>query len=286
MAARCGFGHRRRVVFAGRRRAVAPVLRQPRRLLSVTGSTLAWAQRAAASSAAAPGVSLLAARLMDELVSGRGAACGRLPVGACPGQAGGRATVGLRVTGSQPLAARKPPRAQGVEHVATSRGWRTRFGSGGRRRWVVLAVLVVAVAVAIVLIVLYAAAVPAVAAISPRLAGRRAPSAYWPKLDSAGGRSRSAVGYQPRSPASLPSPVRTRPREGRARSLALRSRRPANARRRCCWRTRTHDLHSRRRDRGAALRPGLTVTPRRDGADDHHGITPTRRAADCSYGRS
>jgi hypothetical protein len=44
-----------------RRRAVAPVLQQPRRLLSVTGSTLAWAQRAAASSAAAPGVSLLAA---------------------------------------------------------------------------------------------------------------------------------------------------------------------------------------------------------------------------------
>ena len=61
MAARCGSGHRRRVVFAGRRRAVAPVLQQPRRLLSVTGSTLAWAQRAAASSAAAPGVSLLAA---------------------------------------------------------------------------------------------------------------------------------------------------------------------------------------------------------------------------------
>jgi hypothetical protein len=26
----------------------------------------------------------------------------------------------------------------------------------------------------------------------------------------------------------------------------------------------------------------LTVTPRRDGADDHHGITPTPRAADCS----
>ena len=61
MAARCGSGHRRRVVFAGRRRAVAPVLQQPRRLLSVTGSTLAWAQRAATSSAAAPGVSLLAA---------------------------------------------------------------------------------------------------------------------------------------------------------------------------------------------------------------------------------
>src|ERR1043166_7970042 len=103
MAARCGFGHRRRVVFAGRRRAVAPVLQQPRRLLSVTGSTLAWAQRAAASSAAAPGVSLLAARLMDELVSARGAACGRLPVGACPGQAGGRATVGLRVTGQSTI---------------------------------------------------------------------------------------------------------------------------------------------------------------------------------------
>ena len=30
------------------------------------------------------------------------------------------------------------------------------------------------------------------------------------------------------------------------------------------------------RDRGAALLPA-TVTPRRDGADDHHGITPTRR---------
>jgi hypothetical protein len=26
----------------------------------------------------------------------------------------------------------------------------------------------------------------------------------------------------------------------------------------------------------------LTVTPRRDGADDHHGITPARRATDCS----
>src|SRR6266487_4287825 len=26
----------------------------------------------------------------------------------------------------------------------------------------------------------------------------------------------------------------------------------------------------------------LTVTPRRDGADDHHAITPARRAADCS----
>jgi len=83
-----GSGHRRRVVFAGRRRAVAPVLQQPRRLLSVTGSTLAWAQRAAASSGAAPGVSLLAARLMGELVSARGAAGGRLPVGACPGRAG------------------------------------------------------------------------------------------------------------------------------------------------------------------------------------------------------
>jgi hypothetical protein len=156
MAARCGFGHRRRVVFAGRRRAVAPVLQQPRRLLSVTGSTLAWAQRAAASSAAAPGVSLLAARLMDELVSGRGAACGRLPVGACPGQAGGRATVGLRVTGQSTIGSSQTAESAGVEHVATSRGWRTRFGSWGRRRWVVLAVLVVAVAVTIVLIVLYA----------------------------------------------------------------------------------------------------------------------------------
>ncbi len=70
----------------------------------------------------------------------------------------GRASHGLgrRVPGSQPLVARKPPRAQGVEHVATSGGWRTRFGSWGRGRWVVLAVLVVAVAVAVILIVLYA----------------------------------------------------------------------------------------------------------------------------------
>ena|SRR6266496_4059782 len=36
-----------------------------------------------------------------------------------------------------------------------------------------------------------------------------------PNLDSAGGRGESAVGYQPRSPASLLSPVRARPREGR-----------------------------------------------------------------------
>jgi hypothetical protein len=43
-----------------------------------------------------------------------------------------------------------------VEHVTTSRGGRTRFGSWGRGRWVILAVLVVAVAVAVVLIILYA----------------------------------------------------------------------------------------------------------------------------------
>src|SRR6266487_1550243 len=27
----------------------------------------------------------------------------------------------------------------------------------------------------------------------------------------------------------------------------------------------------------------LTAIPRRDGADDHHGITPTHRAADCPF---
>jgi hypothetical protein len=77
---------------AARCRAVAPVLQQPRRLLSVTGSTLAWAQRAVSSSSA-PGVSLLAAGLVGELVSSAGrarlvAGCQLAPTRARPDRAG------------------------------------------------------------------------------------------------------------------------------------------------------------------------------------------------------
>ena len=53
---------------ATRCRAVAPVRQRPRRSLSVTGSTLAWAQRAVLPSSAS-GVSLLAVGLVGELVS-------------------------------------------------------------------------------------------------------------------------------------------------------------------------------------------------------------------------
>jgi hypothetical protein len=76
-------GHCRRVVFAGRRRAVAPVRQQPRRSLSVTGSTLAWAQRAVSPSSE----SFAARGLVGELVSSasRRGLC-QLPVGAHPCQ--------------------------------------------------------------------------------------------------------------------------------------------------------------------------------------------------------
>jgi hypothetical protein len=75
--------------------------------------------------------------------------------------------LGLRVTGQSAVGGSQgEPRAVG--HVATSRGWRTRFGSWGRRRWVVLAVLLVVVGRPDRHT---PAAVPVVASISPALVG-------------------------------------------------------------------------------------------------------------------
>jgi hypothetical protein len=166
MAARCGSGHCPRVVRrppprltenATRCRAVTLARQWPRRRLSVTGSMPAWAQ-CAVSPSSAPGVALLAVGLVGELVSGASKA--RLVTGCLlahtgPGRPGGQ-RLGLRVMGSQPLVARNRGERRAVGHVATSGGWRTRFGSWGRRRWVVVIALLVLIAVAIVLIVLYA----------------------------------------------------------------------------------------------------------------------------------
>ena len=97
----------------------------------------------------------------------------------------------------------------------------------------------------------------------------------------AGGRSRSAVGYQLRSPASLVSPVRGRMKAGSRQQPG-----EANARR-------MGDEAGAAGEQGRmSCRAGtaigalpfflrLTVTSRRDGADDHYGITPTRGATDC-----
>ena len=112
---------------------------------------------------------------------------------------------------------------------------------------------------------------------------RRAPpitgSGRLPQLDlalgtrhHAGGRSGSAVGYQLRSPASLVSPVRGR-MKAESRQQPGEASAPANGRRRCCWRTRTHDLTE------PAPRSGcLPFFPRRCGcqispaeADDSRG---------------
>ena len=97
----------------------------------------------------------------------------------------------------------------------------------------------------------------------------------------ASGRSRSAAGYQLRSPASLVSPVRGRMKAGSRQQPG-----EASARR-------MGDEAGAAGEQGrVSCRAGtaigalpsflrLTVTSRRDGADDHHGITPTRGATDC-----
>ena len=100
----------------------------------------------------------------------------------------------------------------------------------------------------------------------------------------AGGRSRSAVGYQLRSPASLVSPV-----PGRMKAESCQQPGEASARRMAdaagaAGAAGEQGRMSCRAGTAIGALPSflrLTVTPRRDGADDHHGITPTRGATDC-----